>query len=175
MTFASLINPYVKFPRIKKLAHRVFYLSPQLIEIMNDMASWAESHKLPFVVTATVSTCEEDGCLSRVSATHRTGRAFDLSIHGWLSLAIQEFCTTFDAKYLHVAATGAVSGKQELVIHHNNGNGDHLHVQVANIFGVDDPLTRVQLLNDFFVIKSFLLPRLFILIFYDISSTIRLM
>ncbi len=139
MTFASLINPYVEFKNeIDKT--RSFYLSGQCIEIMNDMAEWAQDRKLPFVVTATVSTSEEDGCLSRVSSTHRTGRAFDLSIHGWLELPIQEFVKEFSAKYLHVAALGGKTGEPELVVRHNNGNGDHLHIQIARVFGTEGPL-----------------------------------
>lgn len=110
---------------------------------MNDMADWAKGHWLPFEVTSTVSTMEEDGCLSRVSSTHRTGRAFDLSIHGWLEPAIEEFSKVFNAKYLHVAAIGNQSGESELLVRHNNGNGVHIHCQIAKVFAVENPLGTI--------------------------------
>ncbi len=143
MNFVSLINPYVLF-KDNETAMRAHYLSSQIIEIMNDMADWAKTHWLPFEVTSTVSTSEEDGCLSRVSSTHRTGRAFDLSIHGWVEPAISEFSKTFNSKYLHLAAVGSKSGESELIVRHNNGNGDHIHVQIAKVFGVDDPMGSIS-------------------------------
>lgn len=139
MTFASLINPYVKF-KTPEIETRAFYLSGQCIEIMNDMADWAQARGLPFVVTAAVSTEGEDGCLNRISATHRTGRAFDLSIHGWMRPAIEEFMKVFSAKYLHVAAIGGETNQPELIVLHNNGNGEHLHVQISKVFGVETPM-----------------------------------
>lgn len=139
MTFASLINPYVKF-KTPEIETRAFYLSGQCIEILNDMAEWCKDHWLPLEVTAAVSTSEEDGCLSRVSATHRTGRAFDLSIHGWVEPAIGEFIKVFSDRYLHVAAIGGETNEPELIVRHNNGNGDHMHVQIAKVFGVETPM-----------------------------------
>ena len=140
MTLASLIHTYVKF-KDKEAGDRAFFLSAQCIEIMNDMAAWCEDRQLPFVVTATVSTPDEDHCLNRVSSTHREGRAFDISIHGWLEVAISEFIRTFSDQFLHVAALGGATNKPELIVRHNNGNGDHMHVQVAKVFGVPDPLS----------------------------------
>lgn len=119
---------------------RCEYLHPQAQEIMNEMTDWCKGLNIPFVITETVTTAEEDKRLSRVSSTHREGRAFDVSTRGWKKAEIDEFMAHFDQKFLHVAAIGAKSGKAELIVHHDSGHGEHFHVQIGKVFAIRDPL-----------------------------------
>lgn len=114
----------------KKDKSRVLFLHPLALVIMFDMKFFCSENYIPFTVTSTMSTIEEDKKLSRKSSTHRTGRAFDLSIKGWSNLEIKDFIAHFNKKYEHVAAYTKSTNKNTLIIHHNSGHGDHLHVQI---------------------------------------------
>ena len=133
------IHPYCLF-KTDVAMRRAKFLSPQCIEILNDMAAYCEDRKLPFIVTETVTTPEEDKALSRVSSTHRTGRAFDISIRQWPEPAIYAFDKHFSGIFLHVAAIGGKTGEPELIVRHDNGHGDHMHIQIAKVFAVDKPM-----------------------------------
>lgn len=112
------------------VGQRARLLHPLLIDIMADMYQWAVDNSLPFEVTATVSTAAEDAALNRVSDAHLERRAFDLSIQGWTEDKIKEFTDHFNFKYADVAAIGGTSGRPVLVLYHNSGHGNHIHVQI---------------------------------------------
>lgn len=136
-----MIHEHVTFKE-SGLRERTEKLCYQAMEILNDMAEWAKAHGLPLVVTASVSSPEEDHKLCRISSTHREARAFDLSIHGWLRVAIHEFVAHFEAKYLHVAALSPKTLAPALIVVHDNGHGEHMHVQLAKVFAIKDPLAE---------------------------------
>lgn len=93
-----------------------------------DMQSWCKENDCPFMITESKTTDAEDRVLNRISKTHSEGRAFDLSTKGWTLMKIQYFIAYFSHKYVNYAAIG-VSGPR-LILHHNNGNGDHMHIQI---------------------------------------------
>ena len=131
-------HPYIqwKTPLVKE---RAKYMSSQCVEIMNDQAAWCEDRKIPYLITETVTTLDEDRNLKRTSRTHREGRAWDISVRGWLELAIEEFMREFSKRFEHVAAVGGKTGKPELIVRHV-GSADHMHVQIGKVFGVANPL-----------------------------------
>ena len=122
-----------KYFKSLKAFERCAQLHPKVIEIMSDMCDWCLEKGLPFMVTSTVSTLEEDYQLKRVSTTHREGRAFDLSDHGWTKELTDEFILTFSKKYSMVAALSQVSLEPTLILHHDNGNGSHFHIQIKRL------------------------------------------
>src|SRR3982750_3736160 len=75
---------------------RFQYIHPLAAAIAAQMNQWALTRELPFVITSTVSTFQEDRALGRQSSTHRTARAFDISIHGWRESDIDEFTKFFE-------------------------------------------------------------------------------
>ena len=103
-----------------------------LKKIAYDMYEWCVICDAPFMITAALSTEEEDKKLNRVSSTHREGRAFDLSCFGWDKDRILVFKTMFSEKYKDVAAISPSTNKPTLIIHHDNGNGMHFHVQIRS-------------------------------------------
>lgn len=108
---------------------RLLSLHPILLMIMFDMKYYCEKEKLRYQVTSTLSSVEEDKKLSRKSSTHRTGRAFDLSLREWSDLEIKDFMNYFSNKYNAFAATNK-EGVPSLIVRHDSGHGDHLHVQI---------------------------------------------
>ena len=114
----------------KKDHTRYLYLHPVILMIMFDAQNWALDNNLDFKVTSTVTTAEEDRKLSRVSSSHRQGRAFDLSCKGWSVEQINNFRTYFSRKYSSYAALSKSSHQPNLVVYHNSGHGHHFHVQI---------------------------------------------
>ena len=114
----------------KKDHTRYMYLHPAILMILFDAQNWALERNIPFLVTETVTTKEEDDKLSRISSSHRQGRAFDLSVRGWSTKDINEFRTYFSRKYIEYAALTKSSGQPSLVIYHDSGHGAHIHVQI---------------------------------------------
>lgn len=133
------INAYCLF-KTPEIEERTNFLCDQAVEVLNAMAVYCQACKLPLVITDSVSTLAEDQALSRVSDEHRQARAFDLSIHDWLPLAIGDFIEHFEEEFESLAAVGLQTGRPHLIFQHNNGHGSHLHVQVARRFAVNDPL-----------------------------------
>ncbi len=111
------------------------------MQFMAELVQWALSKNLPVVITDTLTTLEEDEALNRVSDTHRTGRAFDISTRGWNRDDIDECVRIFFAKYRLVAATDDV-GNPRPIYFHNSGSGDHLHCQVNRRYALSkNPLS----------------------------------
>lgn len=103
--------------------------------ICSDMEDYCNTLKLPFCITETVTTKEEDKALKRVSQSHNEGRAFDLSVHGWTRKHEDNFQRFFTQKYLAYAAQDS-SGKPRLIVLHDSGNGYHCHVQIHRKYAV---------------------------------------
>lgn len=122
-----------KYFKTPKAFDRCAQLHPKCLDIMSDMLDWCSTKGLPFMVTATASTLEEDHQLKRVSSTHREGRAFDLSDQGWTKELTDEFILTFGIKYSTVAAVSPTTLEPLLILHHDNGNGTHFHVQIRRL------------------------------------------
>lgn len=119
-----------------KPASRCLYLHPLCFMLMGEMAHWATVNNQPFVVTETYSTQLEDFYLKRVSASHREGRAFDISSHDWDQKKTVEFVEFFNNKYRDIAAISGETNQPELVVYHDAGNGYHFHVQINKQYAV---------------------------------------
>lgn len=111
------------------LVDRFVETHPKLKEIAYDMCKWCTEQNLPFLITAAKSTDLEDRQLKRISKTHQEGRAFDMSRRGWTQAHLDEFTAHFTAKYEEYAAQN-FAGFPALIVHHDAGSGDHLHIQI---------------------------------------------
>lgn len=131
MTFGSLFKNEV-------IRYRSIFMHVLCINVMCDMAKWAEDRSLPFVVTETVTSLEEDQILNRVSSSHREGRAFDASTRGWPEEKILQFMAHFSEKYKGIAAVAGKSGSPTLIVRHDTGHGDHFHVQINASFKIQN-------------------------------------
>ena len=103
------------------------------------MNAYCDRYGIPFVITATVSTLEEDKALGRKSRTHREARAFDLRSTVFTEIEREEFMKHFEHKYQTAAAITS-NGKRSLIVHHNSGHGDHFHIQIHSKFAQKNPL-----------------------------------
>lgn len=124
----------------KKDFKRILQLHPITAALMLYMSVWAQERNLPFVVTSTVSTKEEDLRLKRKSLSHLEGRAFDLSLRGWTVDDQTDFFVDFSNRYGHLGAYNR-AGEQRLIVIHN-GTALHAHVQI------DRELLREPTLED---------------------------
>lgn len=134
-----LVNPYCTFKTLE-VERRTNFLCDTALDVLDAMAEYCKDLGIPFEITDSVSTAAEDKALARVSDEHRTARAFDMSIHGWTDASIANFIYQFEKQFMCVAAIGKISGQPKLIFRHDVGHGDHLHVQVARIFGITNPL-----------------------------------
>lgn len=133
-------EPFFKTP---KVGDRSKLLNPLCIDIMTDMYLWCLDQGLPFLVTETVTTEEEDSALQRVSRSHFERRAFDISVRDWAQTDGDLFIEHFNFKYQDVAAVSKASGKPTLVVDERAQKTDasgkvlrspHLHVQIHKRF-----------------------------------------
>jgi hypothetical protein len=111
-------------------------MHPLCIMLMGEMAHWSISNGMPFVITETFTTAEEDLKLNRISATHREARAFDISTREWTDDKIKDFQDFFNTKYESIAAVSSTTGGPTLVIYHNAGTGNHFHVQISKNYAI---------------------------------------
>lgn len=124
--------------KTKKVHRRSLFMHPIVSLILIDMYWHCMARNVSFQVTETFTTKEEDEKINRLHDTHRTGRAFDLSVRGegWGKKFRKEFCEHFNAKYRDVAAVSSSTLKPRLCVDHV-GTAPHIHVQVARKFSVD--------------------------------------
>lgn len=122
--------------KTKKVHKRSLYMHPIMSLILIDMYWYCMAQNRPFTVTDTVSTIEEDERINRRHATHREGRAFDLSVKGWGKKFRKEFCDHFNHKYRSHAAISSRSLQPVLCVDHV-GTGPHIHVQANSKYALD--------------------------------------
>ncbi len=107
-------------------------VTPPLKIVFNDMKEYCEKNGMEFLITSFLSTLIEDQSIAREYAGHREGRAFDLRVSNWSQVQsdafINYYCNVSPLRTL--GAFSAKSGIQVLVVRHNSGAGDHVHVQV---------------------------------------------
>lgn len=123
----------------KKVADRSKFMHEFAYTLMEIMVDWAVDKGVNPVITETVTTEKEDRALSRVSVTHRQGRAFDIRSSGWGKGLIKDFIDTFNKLYGQYGAISSVDNKPRLIIHHDSGSGMHFHVQLARSYAVKIP------------------------------------
>ena len=109
-----------EFPLIKK----------RLKIVLEDMAQYFFKKGYDFIITDLLEEEGESEKLKRVSVSHKDGRAADLRVRHLPKEFIQEIMAHFSKKYEGWSAISAVSGKPNLIIYHNNGNGIHFHIQI---------------------------------------------
>lgn len=130
-----IIEEYAK-PEIKP---RLKYLSPAAFLVLCDFIMWCVEKRITPTISGAVSDLDEDQALERVSATHREGRAFDVSVKGWTKEQIDDCVITFSQRWRHLAAIGE-DGNPKLVYLHDAGTGFHLHFQVHRRYAM--PLVK---------------------------------
>lgn len=115
--------------------HWFFNLHPLTAIIALDVLHWCVDNGIQPMVSATASTFEMDTVLGRVSATHREGRAFDLSTHNFTLKQVNDCIKFFSDRYDEYAATNQ-AGEKALAVYHDAGTGYHLHFQVSREFAL---------------------------------------
>jgi hypothetical protein len=110
----------LEFPKIK----------PALTFILLDMASYFNANGHEFLITDVFSEIQEDKKLKRISSSHREGRAVDVRVHGIPEEFLKTFEEKFERIYRNEAAISKKTGEPNLIVRHDIGAGDHLHIQI---------------------------------------------
>ena len=108
-------------------------IKPVLKFILLDMASYFNANGHDFVITDVFSEVQEDRKLKRISSSHREGRAVDVRVHKIPEEFLKTFEDKFEKIYPNEAAISSKTGKPNLIVRHNVGAGDHLHIQVRKV------------------------------------------
>lgn len=98
--------------------------------ILLDMASFFNANGFDFIVTDVLSEVQTDKKLKRISSSHREGRAADVSVRNIPKDFLQIVEEKFERIYQNEAAISLKTGQPNLILYHNSGHGDHLHIQV---------------------------------------------
>lgn len=115
----------------------LFYtLHPLLIMVIADMNLYCVNNDMPFVITETITTLEQDAKLKRISSSHRTKRASDISVKGWSKDNIKNFVDHFNNKYEDIASISASDLVRRLVVCHNSGYGNHCHIALHSKYSL---------------------------------------
>lgn len=97
--------------------------------IAQDMAQYCHIHGFEFIITDVMSDGSEDKKLKRVSRAHTERRAFDVRSRVWTKEFREKLEKHFEEKYKDWAALSEKTLKPNLIEWHDNGNGQHFHVQ----------------------------------------------
>lgn len=106
-------------------------IEPALMVVFLATILYAKENNLVVRVTSVKSDRKN---VNSVSNTHETGRAIDVgcrSSDGWNSLHTNRLCFVLNKSY--GSDLGAYSLKDNIprvAVHHDSGNGDHVHLQV---------------------------------------------
>ena len=109
-------------------------IKPKLMEIISFSAQWCYERELTFMITSLMRSEKRNAELDSVSNTHPEGRAFDMSVsskYGWNKHHINEFKEDIENKFGEYGAISLSDGKRRVIVSHDNGNGYHIHIQIA--------------------------------------------
>lgn len=110
-------------------------IHPKLKEILETMGEYCANHGRELVVTDLLSSPVDDARLGRVSHSHQTGRAADVSIKNWPEEFIEQFKEVLTKSFGRIGAFSASDEKRRIVVDHV-GTARHLHIQIDRRFTV---------------------------------------
>jgi len=113
-----------------------FKLHPLLIMVLGDIANYFRDNGKEFLITATISTLEEDQKLNRVSSSHRTCRAVDVRTNGIDEMFLKNCQNHFNFKYRWLGAVDSY-GNSQLIVYKPHGTGPHFHIQIHGRFAIN--------------------------------------
>jgi hypothetical protein len=123
--------------KTKQVEERAPGISKVLFSILIEMGYFCKARGHDFVVTATLSTLEEDQKLGRKSASHREGRAADVRTRDWPESFLKTFIEEFQGKFGDYGAVSASDGKRRFIVNKSKQPQPHLHLQLGREYSVD--------------------------------------
>jgi hypothetical protein len=127
------VKQYIQLKDSAKAEH-LLKISPQLLQVLAFVNCFCAENACTLMLTSILSTLEDDQRIGRTSATHREGRAVDVSLspaYGWTEKKIAKLKEELDKTYLHLGAVTSSGAPLLCYIHGNAENaGRHAHIQV---------------------------------------------
>lgn len=141
------MNKFIEFKYAKDVV--LFeYLHPILQQTIFDLSLWCEENSLPFKITATVTTKKRDDELNRVSDSHRTKRAIDLSVKKWSEKQMAIFQTLFNERYKNIASISKSDSIPRLIVLHGKDESLHFHIAIHSRYSMpeftDDEYLKIK-------------------------------
>jgi len=113
-------------------------LHPVLIMIFADMAYYAQSrYNIDLVVTETITNLEDDQALSRVSPSHREGRALDIRTKDIDVYIVQDLINYINNKKEYERFKYLSNGGVKRLAYYHIGNAEHIHLAIHSQFKQD--------------------------------------
>jgi hypothetical protein len=125
-----------KYFKTQKDYDRLLHMHPVALMILFAVINYITEAGYTCLITATVSTQEEDFKLQRVSLTHQTGRAFDVSVNGMPDIFIKNLIWDFKSRYESLYGARDSKGLPRLIVDHV-GTARHLHFQIHSKYTID--------------------------------------
>jgi hypothetical protein len=130
------VKQYIQLKDSAKAEH-LLKISPHLLQVLAFVSCFCVENDCQLVFSSILSTLEDDQRIGRTSATHREGRAADMSLSpsfGWTEKKIAKLKEELDKTYLHLGAITTSGAPLLCFIHRNAENvGRHAHIQVRPI------------------------------------------
>lgn len=105
----------------------ILFISPKLGEILLELHHFLQDNGCDMYVTSLIRP-KNDGISS--SSTHQTGRAADISVRNIPEAVIIDMIQLFNHKHRNIAAFSKSKQMPILILRHDSGQGDHLHIQL---------------------------------------------
>lgn len=131
------MNKYIEF-KFGKDKILFEYLHPIFQQIIFDQSLWCEDNDIPFKITETVTNFKIDKALKRVSDSHRTRRAIDLSIKKFPEPQREIFKKIFNERYKSIASVSSTDGVPRLIVEHGEGDNRHFHIAISKKFSLKE-------------------------------------
>ena len=110
----------------KEQQNHILYMSPKLGEVLLEIHQFLQDNKLDMTITSLISPKDSIS----VSSTHQTGRAADMSVRNIPEEVIIDMISYFNHKHKNIAAFSKSKGIPTLMLRHDSGQGDHIHIQL---------------------------------------------
>ena len=98
-------------------------LSPAIVAVFSYLCLYADTYGLPVRITSIFERIPE-----RVSSTHSTGRAIDISVDGWSDLHLERLKNKLNRDFKKWGTSKDGKNPKVMIIH-DVGLGKHIHIQ----------------------------------------------
>lgn len=131
------MNQYIEFKHQKD---KILYpfLHPTMHQTIFDLSLWCEDNNIPFKITESITTLKIDQSLKRVSDSHRTKRAIDLSIKQFPEKQQEIFKNIFNERYKSIASISQNDNIPRLIVEHGEGPNRHFHIAISKRFSLKE-------------------------------------
>jgi hypothetical protein len=133
----------IKYFKNPKHATHLMHVHPMTALVIMDMLLYIQDSGYNPLITSFIRTPDDDRRASAKHDTHQSARSVDIRCHDWSNDFKEQFEKHFENKYKGHGAISAKTGQENLIEIHGEGDNEHVHVQMAKIYG--NPLAWMKI------------------------------